>query len=281
MKAFNLFMGSSNKWITNLDLLKSLKFVEAHNSKILFIHTGLSFGTPNPELQKSEILQIILDTILELNVPTICVPTFTFSFCNGLDFDLYLSKSKMGALNEYIRKLPGTIRSIDPLMSIGLLGEDKDLAEGIGHESIGKDSIFYKLHFRDNVRFLFLGTRLGDCFTYMHFMEKLLNVNYRYDLEFKGKITIGDKFYQDTFTLFVRYQNIFPGQGSYVYEDILCKRGIAKKRQLGDGLITILDEPSAFEVYKELIDQDQYFFIDPGSIHDYDKTFKVHNMVAL
>lgn len=281
MKAYNLFKTGSNEWITNHDLFESLKFIEADNSKILYIHTGLSFGTPNPELQKNDILQIILDTILELNVPTICVPTFTFSFCNGQDFDLNLSRSKMGALNEYIRKLPGSIRSVDPLMSIASLGEDKDLAEGIGHESIGKDSTFYKLHYRDNVRFLFLGTRPGDCFTYMHFMEKFLNVNYRYDRVFEGKITIGDKSYQDSFTLFVRYRNIFPGQGSYAYEDILCERGIAKKRQLGNGFITILDEPAAFKVYKELIDRDQNFFIEPGSIHDYDKTFEVHNMVAL
>jgi len=281
MNVVNLFKSDSNGWVTNQDILESLKLIEAQNSKILYIHTGLSFGTPNPGLQKNEILQIILDTILELKVPTICVPTFTFSFCNGLDFDLNLSKSKMGALNEYIRKLPGSIRSVDPLMSIALIGEDKDLAEGIGHESLGKDSTFYKLHFRDNVRFLFLGARAGDCFTYMHCIEKILNVNYRYDREFKGKIIIGDKSYQDTFTLFVRYRNIFPGRGSYLYEDILCKRGVAKKRQLGNGFITTLDEPSAFKVYKELIDQDRYFFIDPGSIHDYDKTFEVHDMVAL
>jgi len=281
MKAHNLFRASSNEWITNHDLFESLKLVEAHNSKILYIHTGLSFGTPNPELQKNDILQIILDTILELNVPTICVPAFTFSFCNGLDFDLDLSKSKMGVLNEYIRKFPGSIRSVDPLMSIALLGEDKELAEGIGHESIGKDSTFYKLHFRDNVRFLFLGTRPGDCFTYMHFMEKFLNVHYRYDRKFEGKITVGDKSYRDSFTLFVRYRNVFPGKGSYVYEDILYKRGMAKKCQLGNGFITTVGEPAAFAAYKELLDQDQDFFIDPVSIHDYDKKFEAHNMVAL
>lgn len=281
MKAFNLFKTDSNESITNRDLLETLKQVEAHNCKVLYIHSGLSFGTPNPELHKNEILQIILETILELKVPTICVPTFTFSFCNKMDFDLYHSKSKMGALNEYIRKLPSSIRSIDPLMSIALLGEDKDLAEGIGHESIGKDSTFYKLHFRDSVRFLFLGARLGDCFTYMHFMEKLLNVNYRYDREFKGQITVGGKSYQDTFTLFVRYRNIFPGRGSFQYEDILNNRGIAKKHHLGNGFITTLDETSAFEVYEELINQDKYFFIDSSSVHDYDKEFQVENMVAL
>ncbi len=281
MKSTNLFYTDSNTWVTNQDLLKSFKQLETDNCKVLYIHTGLNFGTPNPLLKKNEILQIILDTILELHIPTICVPTFTFSFCNGEDFNLMYSKSKMGALNEYIRKLPESIRSIDPLMSISLLGEDKDLATGIGHESIGKDSTFYKLHHKEGVRFLFLGTRPGDCFTYMHFMEKVLNVGYRYDREFSGMITNGDKSYIDTFTLFVRYHNIFPGIGSYTYEDILYKRGIAKKIEFGNGFISTLQEPSAYSVYRELIANDQNYFIDPSSIFDYDKTFQVKNMVAL
>jgi hypothetical protein len=112
-------------------------------------------------------------------------------------------------------------------------------------------------------------------------MEKYLNVNYRYDKQFHGKITIGDRSYEDNYTLFVRYHNIFPGQGSYAYEDIMLKRGIAKKAQFGNGFITTIDEPSAFKIYKELIDHDQNYFLDPKSIHDCNKTFDVHNMIAL
>ncbi len=281
MKPFNLFYSTNNEWVTNHDLLDSLKRVNAHESSILYIHSGLSFGIPNPNIPKNEILWILLDTILALNVPTICVPTFTFSFCNGIDFDVQNSKSKMGALNEFIRKQPGTIRSVDPLMSVALIGKDIDIATGIGHESIGKDSTFEKLHHRDNVRFLFLGTRPGDCFTYMHYIEKFVNARYRYDRDFTGKITDGKNSYKDTFTLFVRYRNVFPGNGSYYYEDILSKKGLSRTCELGNSFITTIEEPPAFEIYKDLFDKDHNFFIDLSSIHDYNKTFEVQNMVAL
>jgi aminoglycoside 3-N-acetyltransferase len=281
MKHHKLFYTSDNSWVTNDDLVESLKGINAHESEILYIHTGLSFGLPNPDISKHDILSILFDSILELEVPTVCVPTFTFSFCNGLDFDVQNSRSKMGALNEFIRKQPGTIRSVDPLMSVALVGIDHDLATGIGHASIGKDSTFFKLHERKNVRFLFLGTHPGDCFTYMHYIEKFLNADYRYDRDFTGKIIDAGGTREETFTLFVRYKNIYPGKGSYQYERLLSETGISKTCSFGNGSLTTLEEPGAFEVYKELFEKDHHYFIDPSSLHDFDKTFEVHNMVAL
>ena len=281
MKRIELFKDKNNKWVSNEDILKVLEETTAHDCEILYMHTGLSFGLPNPALPKSELLNALYEVILELKVPTLIVPTYTLSFCNGVDYDVVGSKSKMGVLNEYIRKQPNAIRSVDPLMSVALLGGDQDLATGIGHESIGKDSTFDKLHYRKNVKFMFLGTRLGDCFTYMHYIERFVNSHYRYDRDFTGNITTPDKVYSDTYTLFVRYKNVKPGRGSYDYEDILVNKGIAKRLSLGDSSITTVDEPRAFEVYHDMITKEPDFFIDPSSVHDYDKTFLVKNMVAL
>ena len=281
MKHIDLFKDKKNNWVSNGDILNILEKTGAHDCEILYMHTGLSFGIPNPALPKSELLQALYDTISELKVPTLVVPAYTLSFCNGLDYDITNSKSKMGVLNEFIRKKPEAIRSIDPLMSVVVVGADKDLAEGIGHVSIGKDSTFDKLHYRQNVKFMFLGTRLGDCFTYMHYIEAFVNSHYRYNRDFTGNIITPEKTYEDTYTLFVRYKNVKPGTGSYNYEDILVDRGIAKRIACGDSMITTVDEPRAFEVYHDMIMKEPDFFIDPSSVHDYDKTFAVKNMVAL
>jgi len=281
MKQLDLFKDKNNKWVTNHDILGTLEKAGAHDCEILYMHTALSFGIPNPAMKKNELLQALLETISELKVKTLVVPTFTFSFCNGVDYDVVNSKSKMGVLNEYVRKQPDAIRSLDPLMSVSLIGEDKDLAEGIGHISIGKDSTFDKLHYRNNVKFLFLGTGLGDCFTYMHYIEAFVNSHYRYNRDFTGNITTPERTYEDTYTLFVRYKNVKPGKGSYIYEDVLVNKDIAKKVACGDNFITTVDEPRAFEVYHDMITKEPDFFIDPSSVHDYDKTFMVKDMVAL
>jgi len=77
---------------------------------------------------------------MALNVRTICMPTFTFSFCNGLAYNPETSISKMGILNEFFRKQKDVIRSNDPLLSVALNGVDKDLVERIGKSSIGANS---------------------------------------------------------------------------------------------------------------------------------------------
>ncbi len=281
MKTTNLFRDKDNHWITNTDILRILDENKAYDCDILYMHTGLSFGIPNPELKKTELLASLYEILAELKLKTLVVPVFTFSFCNGTDFDLLNSKSKMGVLNEYIRKLPGSVRSADPLMSVSLLGADTDLATGIGKESIGKDSTFDKLHHRKNVKFLFLGTGLGDCFTYMHYIEYFVKSHYRYSREFSGQMIMPDKTYTDTFSLFVRYKNVYPGRGSYAYEDILVDKGIASRTPCGNSFITLVDEPRAFEVYYDMIQGNPDYFIDSRSVHDYDKTFFVKDMVAL
>ena len=182
----NLFLDKTGKWVTTNSLYDALKQLEADKCDILYIHSSLTFGVPNPKLKKSQLLGSILEVIKTLGVKTICMPTFTFSFCNGNDFDPAKSPSKMGALNEFFRKQEGVLRSVDPLMSTALLGEDKDLVTGIGHSSCGANSTFDKLHHRDRVKFLFLGPKIGDCMTYMHYLEWLYGVDYRYERVFRG-----------------------------------------------------------------------------------------------
>ena len=191
MNEVNLFLTKNGQWVTNKSMLETLLSIGADKCDVLYIHTALSFGQPNPQLKKSVMLGELLNVIKALGVKTVCMPTFTFSFCNGLDYNPATSASRMGVLNEFFRKQEGIIRSADPLMSVALMGEDKDLVTGVGHVSCGENSTFDKLRHRDNVKFLFLGPKIGDCLTYMHYMEWLYTVDYRYNRVFRGNVTIG------------------------------------------------------------------------------------------
>ena len=108
-----LFQTRDNRPVTDRSIASALETVKAHDAKVLYMHTELSFGMPVPGLSRGELLGCLLAVIRETGVPTLCVPTFTFSFCNGEDYDVQWSASKMGVLNEYIRKLPEAVRSLD------------------------------------------------------------------------------------------------------------------------------------------------------------------------
>ena len=283
MNEVNLFLAKDGKWVTNKSMIETLLSLGADKCDTLYIHTALSFGLPNPQLKKSVLLGELLNVIKALGVKTICMPTFTFSFCNGLDYNPATSASRMGVLNEFFRKQEDVIRSADPLMSVALLGEDKDLVTGVGHVSCGENSTFDKLRHRDNVKFLFLGPKIGDCLTYMHYMEWLYSVDYRYNRVFRGNVTIGDKTTVEEYALFVRYKSVIPNVASYVYEQKMYDNGTAFIASCGDGTICIVDEKSASMEYKKCLDENPYYFVEfENGVFVKDKTFKLdHEMVAM
>ena len=105
-----LFISSNGKPITASILLSTLRSAKADECDILYIHSDLSFGAPNPGLKRSELLARLMDTIGQLGVKTIMFPTF--SFCNNEIFDRK-TPARMGALNEYA-KTPQAVRSATP-----------------------------------------------------------------------------------------------------------------------------------------------------------------------
>lgn len=283
MKEIKLFSDINNHWVTNIELLNLLRSIGADDCKILYIHSSLSFGIPNSALKKKELLETLFETILELGVNTVCMPTFTFSFCNGNIYCPKTSVSRMGVLNEFFRKQEGVVRSNDPLMSVALYGEDKDLVEGIGHSSCGANSTFDKIRHRDGVKFLFLGPKIGDCLTYMHYLEWLYSVDYRYERTFRGQVMTNGELSVEEYDLFVRYRSVIPNIASYVYEQRMYDHKTAQIVNCGNSTISIVDELSASSEYKTCLDENPYFFVDfENQVFYKDKTFVLDKeMVAL
>lgn len=283
MKQIKLFFDKKGNSLFNTDLLKVFEKLDVHDCDLLYIHSSLSFGMPNPELKRLDILEQLFSLFSELNVPTLCMPVFTFSFCNGKIYDPLNSKSKMGAFNEFFRIQNGAIRSVDPLMSVALIGKDRKLVTDIGNESVGRHSNFDLLRQRKKVKFLFLGTKIGDCFTYMHYLEWLYKVDYRYNRIFKGVVVEDGKEIQKEYILFVRYNGVLPNNGSYIYEQKMYDTGIAKQEPFGDSTISIVEESVAADCYKSFLDNNPYFFVDiDSSFKNKDQTFILEKeMVAL
>lgn len=281
MEIINLFRKNDGSWVTNIDLYNTLKRLEADKCNYLYIHSSLKFGFPNPVLKKKELLEAILVVIKSLGVKNVLMPTFTFSFCNNKHYDPANSASRMGVLNEFFRKQEGVIRSSDPLMSTALLGEDIDLVLNIGHSSCGANSTFDKLRHRNNVKFLFLGPKIGDCMTYMHYLEWLYDIDFRYERRFVGEIIINDISRFEEYDLFCRYNGTTPNAETYTYEQQMYDDGDALIEPFGDGTISIVEEKKAAIAYKRFLDKDPHFFVDfAGGVFVKDKTYNPEDEVV-
>lgn len=282
MKEVVLFIDDKNQEITNIDLYEALLEVDADKCEYLFIHSELSFGVFNSNLKKKELLGHILDVLKKLNVKNLLVPTFSFTFCNKEDYNVLKTKSPMGAFAEYFRKQKDAKRSLDPLMSVAMIGEDYSVIDNIGNNSCGEDCTFDLLNKKDNVKFLFMGITPAECFTFMHYVERMENVPYRYDKEFDGQIIneTGDC-EEKTFVLPVRYDGVEPTTSKKLHEYLL-ENNYSKSIALGNHSITSVDKNIGYKVVADLLKVDiDYFLASPYPRNEQSKKYTYEKKVAM
>jgi aminoglycoside 3-N-acetyltransferase len=282
MTSINLFRRTDGTWLTDSELLDALVAVGASDCELLYVHSGMLFGVPNPDLSRREILQALFRVLRSTNVPTIVMPTFTFSFCNGTPFDREHSKSLMGALNEFVRTNGSAARSDDPLMSVVVTGPDCSLIEDLPPASLGAGSTFHRIHERGSrARFLFLGVNPASCFTYTHFVEKQLQVPYRYDRTFTGSVIRDGVETVEQWILFVRYAGVEPARSNR-FVDFMRAQGALRVAPAGNSIVSSIGESDAYALMVDRIQHDIDYFLEmPHPRGREDRTFTARDMVAL
>ena len=262
---------------------QSLIDIGAQDCDVLYIHSGMNFGIPNPNIGKVGVLEALASIIYSLDVATVLMPSYTFSFCNGERYDVEKSKSSMGALSEFFRKQHHWKRSIDPLMSNIGYGSDLTFISDVAKSSVGQGSTFDLLSKSGKkVKFLFIGPMVHECFTFMHYLEDVAKVPYRYDFQFSGEIKVGDEIYEDEYKLFIRDDGVVPGGGAKIYSNILFERNLAKTMPFGAGRLSCLELNSARNVYLDLLDLSPNFYIEePFMKATRSDSFSPRKMVAL
>lgn len=264
-----LFTDSKGVEFTHDDIVGRLKQVSAHECEILFVHTDILFGRPNPSLGRKGYLQALYQVLLDLKVKTLIFPAFTYSFCNHEDYDVRDSRTGMGALIEYIRKQPGVHRSLDPLLSLLAVGEKTDLLDGeLGCQALGLGSGFDCLHQADNVKFLFFGADFTEHFTYIHHIEKVLDVPYRYDQSFSGIITDYNGYsFHHTHSIHTACGGVTLKNFSALKQDLLTA-GYLKSAPLGDLEVACIAETDVYREVTRRIQDDPYSFVYPYTTTD-------------
>ena len=277
----NLFYGTDDKLYTIEDIKSALIETGAADCETLFIHSDIMFGRPPKGFKRKEYLQSLYNAIEDLGVQYLVVPTFTYSFCNNESYDILKSKTSMGAFNEFIRKLDNRYRTADPLLSVSVPIELESLFNNVSEHSLGLGSAFDILHHMNDVKFLFFGAEMSDCFTYVHYVEKMMDVSYRFDMPFEGEVILPDG------TAVHRRQVIhtqcygvkLPPKYDY-FEKEMEEKSFLKKKWLGEKYIACISEKDAYREIKQHIEQDINYYLEvpfkeSDLIHQY--TYSTNN----
>jgi len=276
MEEINLYTGSDGRWVTNCELIEKLRSIGAEECDLLVVQTGVMFGNPNLTLGRKGYLAELYGVLQELHVDTLAVPTFTYSFCNHEDYDVRRSKTCLGGLAEYIRMRPEAKRSMDPLLSMVAIGKRQNMFDGdLGHNSLGAGSAYDRIHHTKNTKFLCFGSNFSEYFTYVHYVEKMLDVPYRFDVEFSGNII--DEYGNvtaDTHSIHTACGKVEPAAFPQL-RDVMVKKGTMALCMAGDAELICVKETDVYtEIVHQLDKNINYFLKRPFSPQDLTHTYK-------
>lgn len=181
------FLQAKDKNYTKADFCELLECVGVGRGDYICVHTEL-FNLGLPLVKKEQFLQILLSGFREVLGAdgTLIMPTFTYDFCNGRDFDKRHNKSTMGVLTEFFRKQEGVIRTDDPIYSFAL--EGRDVGEFLHRvPTCFSKGCVYDILAKMGGKIVLLGTDAVG-YTFTHFIEERAKVSYRYYKEFSGRI---------------------------------------------------------------------------------------------
>jgi aminoglycoside 3-N-acetyltransferase len=214
--------------------------------------------------EKAEVLFAgILDAIGEEG--TLVVPTFTYSATKGEVYNVEETKSDVGLLTEIFRKRPGVIRTLNPVFSVAVTGAGaKAFADAAIDDSFGENTSFGLLY-QLNAWIITLGCSL-DRVTFIHYVDQMAKVDYRYFKTFPATIVNGSEMIQEDFRYLVRDLN---RKTSVQLDDLrnrLRTEGLLSTAEMGRALLMSVRAKDFFNTAVEMIHQKPNAHIQEGYI---------------
>lgn len=248
---------------TKKNIIQSLLEVGVTKRDNLFIHSNLGFfGRLEGVYDKENLCQIFKESILEIigNDGTIVVPTFSYSFCNREVFDKAKTVSVCGIFSEYIRQIPEAHRSDDANFSVSAIGKNAEyLTRESPQHSFGKNSFWERFL---NIDGKICNFNLDSGSTFIHYVEKILSVPYRYDKLFKGESIINEKRIEKSFYHFVYDLHKHSNEPDFTKFDKKAKElGLSHMSRLGRGQIVCITARDVFNLISNEIQKHPNFLI--------------------
>lgn len=258
-------MTKVNKYdYTKEDIVHSLRHVGITKGNNIFIHSNIGFfGRLEDADNPDDFYRIFKDAIFSIigKEGTLVVPTFSYSYCWNRVFDKMNTPGICGFLSEKVRMDPEAIRSDDANFSIAALGKNaRYFTEIIPPHSFEENS-FWGRFLKENGIICNFNFDSGS--TFLHYVEKSLNVDYRYDKKFTGKTITDGKVTESFFYHYVCDHDKPQDMPNFEKFDRLAKQqGISKTADLGKGQIVAISARDTFNFVREQLKTDPRFLLD-------------------
>jgi len=250
------------------DIVKALQNVGIHYGDNIFIHSNIGFfGRLDGANDSESYYRIFKDAIFEVigDDGTLVVPTFSYSFCWNEVFDKEKTPGICGIFSEIVRMDSQSLRSDDANFSIAAIGKNAEyFTKDAPAHSFG-DKSFWERFLKCDGKFC--NFNYDSASTFIHYVEKLLDVEYRYDKKFPGKFISKSKEIDSAFYHFVCDLDKPENGPDFTKFDKCSKElGIAKIADLGRGQIVSISAKDTLELIKNEINKNPGFLIKGSNV---------------
>jgi aminoglycoside 3-N-acetyltransferase len=240
------------------DLKAALDRLPLERGDVVFCHANLGFfGRAKGVTDSHDLCEMFFDCIMERLGPngTLCVPTFTYSFPKGEVFDWESGPSKMGAFAELVR-VRG-YRSADPCYSVAVIGAKSHIAELVSENSFDTRASFFGRLWIEEGKVLNLNFDAGS--TFVHWVEREMNVPYRFDKTFTGVIRGCGNDIDVRSTIWVRYLDDALEARFEAFDALARERGMFKTERLGRGEMGVISAADTYRLIEETLPSRPWF----------------------
>ena len=245
------------KSYTKSQLVTAINNLGIDQGDFLFCHSNVGFlGFPEEADSKKGALKIIFDSIFEVigEEGSLVVPTYTYSFGKGEVFDPQNSISNCGMFSEFIRCSKDSIRSIDPSVSVAAVGANAEsLLKALPTNAYSDDGLFARL-LKNNFKIFNINFDAGS--TFLHYVERLNRVPYRYDKTFCGKMKTSNGLVTAESTLWVRDLDIPGSEANFTrFNKAAVEEGLYKRQIVGRGIIGTITTADSLKLLNSLLEK--------------------------
>jgi aminopeptidase-like protein/aminoglycoside N3'-acetyltransferase len=195
---------------------------------------------------------------------TILAPSYTFSFCRQQVFDVAESSTVLGPWNtftafpDHLRRLPGAIRSLDPIFSTAGFGpRAAQLLTGLPPVCLGEDSVHARLR-KVGGKIVIVGVGLYEAI-FRHYVESVTRVPWRYDKLFTGVVRENGKDRREGWLYNVRILAPNGDPSGEALERLARDSGVCRAAPLGGGEILCVESEAFFELTTRELRRDPWF----------------------
>ena len=201
---------------------------------------------------RDEMLNLLQEKVTEEG--TLLIPAFNWDFCKGKAFDIRKSPSQTGALGNAALARTDFRRTAHPIYSFLVWGRLGDmLLSADPPNAFGKGSIFDLLD-EQRAKALVIGLNATDGLTFIHHVEQMTGVPYRYEKIFTAPYTDAEGITSEKkYSMYVRDLEKDPRYlDSYAaLEALLAACGASETKTLHGIPVSVVDLHASFPVFRD------------------------------